>query len=468
MAEEVPGLDGLLSPAGLAIRERRAGRRGRPGALSRPVRTRLGDRLARGAAGAPRRRSRHPPRPRRPAGLAARIPRPTRSRARSSTSGGRGPRNACAAPAGRCATASFATTARRTRPPGSWCCSRRSATARWRASWKRAWQAAGGWLERALEAGDGLVRHGPRRAPGGLAQQGWRDAEDPADPGQSRRRHPGARRRGSRSRRSPTPIRRLSRSSPCVPLPRSRARSAGGRRRRGSRPRSRSRSIPRRSRSRATVRRWRGPVPSWAGCSGRMPSPGRPRAGGGAALPPRRAHALGPAHALLGASPVRSRRLPSRRRLAIRLLARLERAACRGPGASGRAASPRDPGRDRVDRPERRSCSRSAPTGRSQSRSPTACRPGPWELAGRSSTNGMAVRRRSLRRPGRHGAFSFVSRTFFTALDPEAARHRRIEQGVDSRLEWLTVHVQSSVRPLLSRSLLELDSASFNLSTCGR
>jgi len=44
------------------------------------------------------------------------------------------------------------------------------------------WRAAGGWLERALEAGDGLVRHGPRRAPGGLVQQGWRDAEDPVDP----------------------------------------------------------------------------------------------------------------------------------------------------------------------------------------------------------------------------------------------------------------------------------------------
>jgi glycogen debranching enzyme len=45
-----------------------------------------------------------------------------------------------------------------------------------------AWRAAGGWLERALERGEGLIRHGPRRAPGGLAQQGWRDAEDPADP----------------------------------------------------------------------------------------------------------------------------------------------------------------------------------------------------------------------------------------------------------------------------------------------
>jgi glycogen debranching enzyme len=44
------------------------------------------------------------------------------------------------------------------------------------------WRAAGGWLERALERGAGLVRYGPRRAAGGLAQQGWRDAEDPADP----------------------------------------------------------------------------------------------------------------------------------------------------------------------------------------------------------------------------------------------------------------------------------------------
>ncbi|HEU4735421.1 MAG TPA: hypothetical protein VFS48_00135, partial [Solirubrobacterales bacterium] len=44
------------------------------------------------------------------------------------------------------------------------------------------WRAAGDWLESALERGGGLIRHGPRRAPGGLAQQGWRDAEDPADP----------------------------------------------------------------------------------------------------------------------------------------------------------------------------------------------------------------------------------------------------------------------------------------------
>ncbi len=45
-----------------------------------------------------------------------------------------------------------------------------------------AWRAAGGWLESAMRRGGGLVRHGPRQAPGGLAQQGWRDAEDPANP----------------------------------------------------------------------------------------------------------------------------------------------------------------------------------------------------------------------------------------------------------------------------------------------
>jgi glycogen debranching enzyme len=45
-----------------------------------------------------------------------------------------------------------------------------------------AWRAAGAWLRGALERGGGLVRHGPRRTPGGLAQQGWRDAEDPLDP----------------------------------------------------------------------------------------------------------------------------------------------------------------------------------------------------------------------------------------------------------------------------------------------
>jgi glycogen debranching enzyme len=43
------------------------------------------------------------------------------------------------------------------------------------------WQAAGRWLENALEAGAGFVRYGrPARYSGGLSQQGWRDASDPA------------------------------------------------------------------------------------------------------------------------------------------------------------------------------------------------------------------------------------------------------------------------------------------------
>jgi glycogen debranching enzyme len=39
-------------------------------------------------------------------------------------------------------------------------------------------RAAAGWLERALDRGDGLVRHGPGEWPA-LSQQGWRDTIDP-------------------------------------------------------------------------------------------------------------------------------------------------------------------------------------------------------------------------------------------------------------------------------------------------
>ena len=41
------------------------------------------------------------------------------------------------------------------------------------------WRAAADWLERALQRGGGLVRHGPRLSAGGLVQQGWRDTTDP-------------------------------------------------------------------------------------------------------------------------------------------------------------------------------------------------------------------------------------------------------------------------------------------------
>ena len=44
-------------------------------------------------------------------------------------------------------------------------------------------EAAGRWLESALAAGRGFVRCGPRQHPGGLAQQGWRDAGDRAEHG---------------------------------------------------------------------------------------------------------------------------------------------------------------------------------------------------------------------------------------------------------------------------------------------
>jgi glycogen debranching enzyme len=44
-----------------------------------------------------------------------------------------------------------------------------------------AWRAAAGWLAHALDAGGGLVRYGPRRGTGGLAQQGWRDSVAPVE-----------------------------------------------------------------------------------------------------------------------------------------------------------------------------------------------------------------------------------------------------------------------------------------------
>jgi glycogen debranching enzyme len=46
-----------------------------------------------------------------------------------------------------------------------------------------AWRAAAAWLDRALERGEGFVRYAPGRQPGGLTQQGWRDAVDPRAPG---------------------------------------------------------------------------------------------------------------------------------------------------------------------------------------------------------------------------------------------------------------------------------------------
>jgi glycogen debranching enzyme len=44
------------------------------------------------------------------------------------------------------------------------------------------WRAASAWVERALERGNGLVRHGPRTQSSGLVQQGWRDTTNPCQP----------------------------------------------------------------------------------------------------------------------------------------------------------------------------------------------------------------------------------------------------------------------------------------------
>jgi glycogen debranching enzyme len=44
------------------------------------------------------------------------------------------------------------------------------------------WRAAGDWIARTLDRGDGLLRHTPGAFAGGLTQQGWRDARDPTAP----------------------------------------------------------------------------------------------------------------------------------------------------------------------------------------------------------------------------------------------------------------------------------------------
>ena len=70
---------------------------------------------------------------------------------------------------------------------------------------------AAGWRG-ALDAGGGLVRYGPRRGTGGLAQQGWRDAIAPVE------HHPEgagivrAGRHRAGARRWPTPTARRRRS----------------------------------------------------------------------------------------------------------------------------------------------------------------------------------------------------------------------------------------------------------------
>ena len=185
----------------------------------------------------------------------ARVPAPSPSRA--------SPRRA-----GRCATASSATTAARTRRAGSSSCSPRSTTPTLAARARdRRGAPPAAWLAGALDAGGGLVRYGPRRATGGLAQQGWRDAIAPVEHHPDGRRHRprgrGGARRAARRRRLPGRGGRGAR----------RARAARpGRRLAGARRRAARRGSPagaaRCWRSRPTGRRCRAPARSSAGCCG--------------------------------------------------------------------------------------------------------------------------------------------------------------------------------------------------------
>ena len=146
------------------------------------------------------------------------------------------------------------------------------------------WRAAAAWLRGALDAGGGLVRHGPRRGTGGLAQQGWRDAIAPVA------RHPegaGIVRPDGSEPAAPladadcqaaavAALDALQRLDPVATGPRARRRCERASPRRSSRP-PLAAPAPGRWRSRATTRRYRAPARSSAGCSGRARSTRAPR-----------------------------------------------------------------------------------------------------------------------------------------------------------------------------------------------
>lgn len=56
-----------------------------------------------------------------------------------------------------------------------------------------AWRSGGAWIARELDRSGGLIRHARSTVPGGLVQQGWRDSQDPQDPGGGGILHPGGR-----------------------------------------------------------------------------------------------------------------------------------------------------------------------------------------------------------------------------------------------------------------------------------
>ena len=206
---------------------------------------------------------------------------------------------------------------------------------------RRRWRAARGWLERALERGGGLVRHGPRLSTGGLVQQGWRDTKT-----RSRRTAAASSTPTGKcpSRRSPTPIPRRWRS-PRSALP---ARLSGD---------SRWDSLADRTVDLIARAFTPDTMAVGGGDTGRrrrlatgLAAVGR-RVAGVRALRLRRApmragraDRVRAPHAVRRASTVRSRGVPPRRRLAVRLMDRLGRAASRRPPDRRRARAPRRAG----------------------------------------------------------------------------------------------------------------------------
>ena len=214
-----------------------------------------------------------------------------------------------------------------------------------------AWRAAGGWLERALVAGGGLVRYGPREHPGGLTQQGWRDVMGPAadDPDGGG-------------------IVRPDGSTPRAPLADTDVQSVAYAALRALTVLSGEEAWSRRAESLTSrlesdfgpgVMALEGddlPVPGpgsqlgWLLWSGAL-SPAGARGRGRAPVRARRPDRVGAAHAR-GLEPgVRPAELPPRQHLAVRLVARLERAARGRPRGRGRARPLRRARRARPARP---------------------------------------------------------------------------------------------------------------------
>ena len=372
-------LDPVARRVGLRLLAARRGER--PGTVPRALRPGLADLRAPGAARAAGRRGRDAARPRR-------APGPGRRPGDRRGAGQGHPR----APAGRAGLAGrgrLAGPRRRDpllrhgrcdvlvpRPAGR--DRRRRAAA---PSWSPRRPPPRRWLERSLERGHGLVRYGPRTRPGGLHQQGWRDATDPEH-------HPGG---GG--------ILRADGTEPTAPLADADVQAVAVAALSALAVLDQDRAAHWQARATAlraevtaaftpdvmAIEADGRPVPGAGSQLGWLlwadalePDGGRP--GGGAARRQRRTDGLRAAHPLRGAPGVPGSRIPPRCGLAVRQLAGLGRPgrpAVHTAHRDGRAGPQRGPGRARATGPRTGALRRHAePASSSRSRSPTACRPG--------------------------------------------------------------------------------------------